>query len=447
MIQKALGAPEWLTRGAVYQINPRTFSSEGTLKAITKELPFLAEMGFTTIYLCPIFEHDASENRDNWSDRQKKYETQNPKNQYRMNDYFAVDEEYGTMEDLRECVDECHRLGMRLLLDLVYFHIGPNANILRSHPEFAKQDEDGNFINGPWHFPQFDFNHQGLREYLWCNMVYYISVLDVDGFRCDVADMVPLDFWYEARRRITAVKPDAVLINEGSDGRSLYAAFDAIYGFSWHSHLYNVLFNGEKVTNLRADWDKFRRECPSGSFVLRDLENHDTVTDWPDRIEVMAGHRGMDMVLALNYTVDGLPMVYCGNEIADTAKVNMFANRFYPGKYEFTSRDADAKNTPDSLTRQSLVKKLNAFRKEDIRLVYGKTEWLDTDRPDDIIAFSRTYEGKNVWFICNPKTEPCTVNISGGIPTDAERVAVSGVEQKNENLFELEPYGFIIVRD
>lgn len=131
MIQKAMGAPEWLTRGAVYQINPRTFSPEGTLKAITKELPFLAEMGFTTIYLCPIFEHDASENRDNWSDRQKKYETQNPKNQYRMNDYFFIDEEYGTMEDLRECVDECHRLGMRLLLDLVYFHIGPCAPILK----------------------------------------------------------------------------------------------------------------------------------------------------------------------------------------------------------------------------------------------------------------------------------------------------------------------------
>ena len=447
MIQKAMGAPEWLTRGAVYQINPRTFSQEGTLKAITKELPFLAEMGFTTIYLCPIFEHDASENRDNWSDRQKKYETQNPKNQYRMNDYFSVDEEYGTMEDLRECVDECHRLGMRLLLDLVYYHIGPSAPILKKHPEFAIQDLDGNIKNGMWHFPQLDFHHQGLREYLWCNMVYYVSVLDVDGFRCDVADLIPLDFWHEARRRITAVKPDAVLLNEGSNGSSVLTAFNALYGFSWHNHLYDVLLNGEKASDFRADWERVENGCPAGGFILRDLENHDTVTDWPDRMDVLAGHRGMDMVFALNYSINGIPMIYGGNELADTAKINMFANRFHPGKYEFTSRDDAAKNTPDSLRRQALLKKLNALRKEDPRFVYGKTEWIDTDCPDDIIAFSRIYEGKKLWFICNPRNESRTFELSGEIPMDAEKSLVSGVEQKNEKTFEIEPYGFIIVRD
>ena len=95
MIQKALGAPEWFRKGAVYQINPRTFSREGTIRAITKELPYLADLGFRTIYLCPIFEEDASENRENWSTRQKASETGNPKNPYRMKDYFRIDEEYG----------------------------------------------------------------------------------------------------------------------------------------------------------------------------------------------------------------------------------------------------------------------------------------------------------------------------------------------------------------
>ena len=75
MIQKALSAPAWLTSGSVYQINPRTFSPEGTITAITKELPYLASLGISTIYLCPIFEADASENRENWSVRQKKYGT------------------------------------------------------------------------------------------------------------------------------------------------------------------------------------------------------------------------------------------------------------------------------------------------------------------------------------------------------------------------------------
>ena len=107
----ALEAPEWLAKNAVYQINPRTFSPEGTLEAVTRELPRLRELGFYIMYLCPIFEADPSEDRANWSTRQKKYGTENPKNPYRMNDYFRIDEEYGSMEDLRAFIAAAHALG------------------------------------------------------------------------------------------------------------------------------------------------------------------------------------------------------------------------------------------------------------------------------------------------------------------------------------------------
>ena len=447
MIHKALGAPDWLTKGSVYQINPRTFSPEGTLKAVTKELPFLREMGFTTIYLCPIFEADASENRDNWSDRQKKYQTQNPKNPYRMNNYFRIDEEYGTMEDLAECVRECHKLGMRLLLDLVYFHIGPNGSILQTHPEFARQDADGNTINDPWHFPAFDFNAPGLREYLWCNMVYYIAVLDVDGFRCDVADMIPLDFWVEGRRRILAVKPDAILINEGTNGNSMVTAFNAVYGFSWHIKLYDVVAEGHPVTELRNDWHEVQKMYPAGGYILRDMENHDTTTDWPDRIENLLGHSGMDMIQALNYTMDGIPMVYCGNELADEARINMFANRFHPGRYTMTDRSETAKAAPAARSRQALMRQLNQLKREDPRYSRGKTTWLDHDNPENVIAFRRDFEGKNVWFVGNARKEAAMVTLEEPIPMDAERTIARGGVQTDANTVELEPYGFVIIRD
>lgn len=447
MIHKALGAPEWLTKGSVYQINPRTFSPEGTLNAVTKELPYLRDMGFTTIYLCPIFEADASENRDNWSDRQKQYGTQNPKNPYRMNNYFRIDEEYGTMEDLAECVRECHRLGMRLILDLVYFHIGPYGDILKTHPEFARQDAAGNTINGPWHFPAFDFNSQGLREYLWCNMVYYIAVLDVDGFRCDVADMVPLDFWVEGRRRILAVKPDAILINEGTNGNSMITAFNAVYGFSWHSKLYDVLVEGHSVAALRDDWQEVQKMYPAGGYILRDMENHDTSTDWPDRIENLLGHGGMDMIQALNYTMDGIPMVYCGNELADQARINMFANRFHPGRYTMTDRSDAAKAQPAARSRQTLMRQLNQLKKEDPRYSCGQTLWLDMNKPDDVIAFRRSYEGKNVWFVGNARKESTVVTLHEAIPLGAERTIIRGGEQIDSLTFKLEPFGFVIVRD
>lgn len=401
MIQKALTAPDWLTSGALYQINPRTFSAEGTIAAVTKELPYLASLGFATIYLCPIFTADDSENRDNWSARQKASETNNPKNPYRMNDYFSIDEEYGTMDDLADCVKECHRLGIHLLLDLVYLHIGPNAAMLQKHPEFAKQHPDGSFINGAWNFPLLDFNHPGLRETLWCNMVYYVSVLDVDGFRCDVGDGVPLDFWTEGRRRIRTVKPDAVLIDEGTYGEVLLSAFDGIYGFSWHNAIYDVLTGAKTADALRKDWERTHNILPSGSLILRDMDNHDTVTDWPCRMETLAGHRGMDLIEVMNFTIDGIPMVYGGNELCDEAKLSLFANRFHPGRFATTDRSDTQKNLPQVQRRNEIIRTMNALRRDDPLFRHGKVAFYDDELPEKVVGFSRSWEGRTVWFFGN----------------------------------------------
>ncbi len=447
MIRQALGAPDWLTGGAVYQINPRTFSPEGTLAAVTKELSFLAGLGIGTVYLCPVFEADVSENPENWSKRQKASQTGNPKNPYRMKNYFRIDDEYGTMDDLTDCIRECHRLGMKLLLDLVYLHIGPEADILKTHPEFAKQNADGSFINGYWNFPLLDFNHPGLREYLWSNMVYYTAVLDADGFRCDVGDGVPLDFWTEGHRRISAVKPDAVLINEGSSAESLYAAFNAVYGFSWHERLYEVLIGGKPASELRKDWERTHSLFPPGSLILRDMDNHDTVTDWPGRVETLAGHGGMDLILALNHTIDGIPMIYGGNELADEEVLNMFANRFHPGRYGTSRRDVEAKNRPQALRRRDLIAGLNALRKEDIRFRKGETVWLEHDRPDEVIAFSREYGGKKLWFLGSTAKDGVKVILNGRIPPDAERTIVSGADSEDGTVWTLAPRGFVLVRE
>ena len=102
MKNKAIEYPDWLARNAVYQINPRTFTKEGTISAITAELEFLKGLGFNIIYLCPIFEEDATTDPKNISPRQKKSKTNNPKNPYRMSDYYFIDSEYGTAEDLKE---------------------------------------------------------------------------------------------------------------------------------------------------------------------------------------------------------------------------------------------------------------------------------------------------------------------------------------------------------
>lgn len=93
----AITPPEWLIKLSIYQINPRTFSKEGTLSAVIEKLGFLKNIGFDIIYLCPIFEEDDDEDINHWSERQKKSGTKNPKNPYRIKNYFNIDSKYGSL--------------------------------------------------------------------------------------------------------------------------------------------------------------------------------------------------------------------------------------------------------------------------------------------------------------------------------------------------------------
>ena len=442
MIQRSIESPKWLTSGSIYQINPRTFSKEGTIASVTKELPFLASLGISTVYFCPVFDADTSET--NQSPRQIGSGTGNPKNPYRMNDYFRIDEEYGTMDDLRECIKACHSLGMHIILDLVYFHIGPNAEILKYHPEFARQNADGSFICGGWNFPQLDFNNPGLREYLWDNMVYYIAVLDADGFRCDVGDCIPVDFWAEGRRRIRAVKHDAVLIDEGADGQKVLSAFNAVYGFSWHSWIYNAITGACGASAIRECWEEKNRSYPEGALILRDMDNHDTVTDWPERVETVAGNEGMDLIQALNHCIDGIPMVYCGNELCCDTPINLFANRFHPGRFSATPREK-LMNTPQTLRRICLLRTMNEIRRKDDLLQTGKTEWIDNDKPGSVIAFRRCSGSRRLWFIGNIHGPETTVRINDCLPAEGLKVIYeSGAELTSCDELKLKQSGFAV---
>ncbi len=438
MEKKSIYLPDWFKKSAVYQINPRTFSAEGTIAAVERELPSLRDLGFRIMYLCPVFEADTSTDKANWSTRQKASQTENPRNPYRMNDYFKIDDEYGTMDDLASFVQSAHALGMRVILDLVYLHIGPNAPVIARHPEFAQHNPDGSVRCTIWNFPYLNFDHPGLREYLWSNMAYYIGAIDADGFRCDVGDEVPDDFWTEGRRRIQCIKPDAVLINEGSKFARIGGSFDTCYNFAWHEDIYKCISG----TMTAAEVAKRERErlsrVPEGGVLLRDMDNHDTVTDWPERAEIRAGHDGMEAILALNYCMPGIPMVYCGNELADAAYLSMFANRFHMGRFEVTDRAA-LRDSEAGVRRQEIVKKLNVLRDENEDIHSPWMEWLDVS--EQVIAFRRG-EGKTVFAV-----NMSTVCVTAMLPDD---LTDAGILLKNKadidgNTVKLDAYGYLLI--
>ena len=217
----------------MYQIQPRAFTPEGTLKAAERKLSYLRDLGVTIVYLVPVMKMDESPDRAFWSPRQIKSGFNNPKNQYRIADYFHVDPEYGTDADLKDFCKAAHGLGLKVIFDLVYLHCGPTAPFLKEHPDFTWWNDDGSVKKGPWRFPKLNFANSALRQYLQGNVRYLLEVYGADGFSCDVGDGIPLDFWCDVHDMMDAVSGgNAVLLCEGYTVCDQYKGFDADYGWS-----------------------------------------------------------------------------------------------------------------------------------------------------------------------------------------------------------------------
>ena len=378
-------SPEWVTRGVMYQIQPRAFTPEGTLKAATARLPKVAEMGVDIVYMCPVFVSDDDPDSDGWSPRQKKSGMSNPRNPYRMKDYYHVDPEYGTDDDLKELIATAHNLGMRVLLDMVYLHCGPNAVFLKEHPNFVQRDEKGNIVCASWNFPKINHTNPELREYLWKNMEYWITDFDADGFRCDVSDAIPLDFWETARERLEKIQPDVCMLAEGTRREDQLKAFDLDYGWG---------FQWDNAAKFRAQWEKMRDERPrGGARFIRFIDNHDIANDdYNNRIEKAWGNRRVQAALVTLFTLDGVPMIYNGQEVADTARHSIFGR----SPIDWASDD-----TPAGKARYAFCKKLCTMRHAERALTHGDVVWLDNDQPDSVLSYLRRAGDEEILSVVN----------------------------------------------
>lgn len=431
---------EELKKAVIYQIFLRSFTKEGTLKAAEEMLESVRDLGVDIIYLCSLCEADDDGDERFLSKRQILSKTGNPKNPYRVKDYFKIDEEYGTDDDLRDFVRKAHALGMKVLLDLVYYHCGPKAVIMDMDKEFIKRDENGEPLCGEWKFPMLNYDSPKLREYMLENMEYFIREFDVDGYRTDVGDMVPMDFWEEGRRRIEAIKPDVIMLNEGELVRGLDYAFDFIYDFGWAQYL-AAPFEGRETTHyVHRYWDD-RREGEKNDRALKSYENHDIANDdGENRTEKRVEHGGVEAMTVLNFTMNGIPFIYNGNEVCDTNRHSLWSNRFYGGKEFINWRNA---LTSYGMRRRRIIKELVFLRKSTPELYDGTTRWLDNSEYDRVFSFLR---GENILVVVNAAPESVTVKINTHCGTPLMKKDTFYLEENGKLKLSMLAHGYIIMR-
>ncbi len=419
------------------------------MRAAEKLLDHLADLGVNIVYLCPVVESDDDMDRDGWSPRQKDSGVNNPKNPYRQKDYYTIDPEYGTDGDLLSFVKRAHELGLKVILDLVYLHCGPTAVFIEEHPDFVKHHEDGSILTNAWNFPILNFEGQGLREYLWRNMEYFIEKFDVDGYRCDVSNKVPLDFWVEGRRRIEALKPDLFMLAESAPPSIAEQefAFDVSYGFRYTYLLNDVLEKNVPVSELRELLENFCEES-MGARLLRAFDNHDICNDHKElRQEVICTPEAIHAAMVLGFSLDGMPFLYNGQEVADGNRHTLWSNRMHGNNHGIDWSNA---LTPKGKARMELVKSLIALRKKEAVLSEGSTQWLDNTTPEGVLSFIRTLDGERVLVIFNlsggllSTTIDATLELSGAKP-----LAQFGMELRQDGdalIVESKAYGYLLMK-
>ena len=458
----AMGAmrptPEYLKSAVVYQIVLRNFTRDGTFKAATAMLEHVRSAGIDVVYLCPFVEMDRDMDKSGWSMRQKKSGFVTPKNPYRISNYDKIDPEYGGDADFKAFNDKAHALGMKVYMDLVYLHCGPNNVMKDMFPDAFQKNADGSVRTTKWHFPYVNFASKGVRKYLIDSMLHWIS-LGCDGFRCDVGDAVPINFWVEAVSTCQKVKPDLVMINEGTNPEWLKKAFDACYAWPWSFSIRNFLtpsLHGQ-VTAKNKTLDQkmpgvrtYEAKIPEGSLMFCFMDNHDTAADdWEKRFDRVNPVEAGNAAFVLTFLRRGLPLVFNGNEIADNSLNTFFAPVEDPGRARKTVDWARALQ-PAGQKRLALIRALSKLRHENKVFADGSQEWVTAGEKAGAIAFVRRLGDKAVFVTANLTPKPMSFtpfDPESGVKIDPKKAPMlaEGFTADARGVVSLAPYGFVAI--
>ena len=388
--QQARPVRDWVRDGVIYEIYPRAFSQQGTFNAITTRLDELKELGVTILWLMPI--HPIGQEK-------KKGTIGSP---YAVRDYYGINPDYGTADDLKRLVRGAHARGLKVIIDIVANHTSWD-NVLMKHPEYYKHDAKGN-ITYPhdWYdIAALNYDNVQLRRYMTDMLKHWIREFDLDGFRCDVAGEVPTDFWENARRELDQIKPDIVMLAEAHKPELQVTAFDLDYSWPLHGALTNVLQGRGRASNLRDEWEKEVKEWPRGALHMRFSDNHDE-----RRAIARFGEQGALAASAFVFTLDGVPMIYNGMEVGDTTESGapaLFEKLpiFWP----------IAERRPEF---PKFYKQMMAMRKGSVALRRGTLEWLKNSDESRVVTFVRRAPGDELLVAINFSNRPFTGRVIGG---------------------------------
>ena len=380
--------PEWSKNLSIYEVNVRQYTPEGTFAALEAHLPRIKELGTDILWIMPINSIGEMNRKGSLG------------SYYSVKDYKAVNPDFGTDADFRHLVQKAHALGMYVIIDWVANHSAWDNAFVKTHPEWYMQDSTGKLVS-PYDWTdvvRFNFGNPDMSAYMLNALKYWVTDFDIDGYRCDVAGMVPDTFWVKARTELDKIKP-VFMLAEDENPRH-HAAFDMTYGWEFH-HIMNKIHKGEKNAN---DIESYLRKndsiYPAGAYRMNFITNHDE-NSW-NGTEFERLGEGVEAFYVLTATIPGMPLIYSGQESAMNKRLLFFEkDPIVWGDYKMAD----------------FYKAILGLKKTNPALyngLYGGS-WSRIPSGDDekVFAFIRENHSNKVFTVVNLSTTPVSATFSG----------------------------------
>lgn len=364
----------WSRNASIYEVNVRQFTPQGTLAAFETHLPRLRKMGVDILWLMPVQPIGVKNRKGGLG------------SYYSIRDYTAVNPEFGSLDDFKHLVQAAHALGMKVILDWVANHTAWDHAWVTQHPEWYKKDAKGEihaytYRSSPESEPEYwtdvvglDYRQQGLWSAMTQAMLFWLRETDIDGFRCDVASLVPTPFWEQARVQLEQIKPVFMLAE--SDAPELHRkAFDMTYDWDLYDSLRKIAKGQGGAADLKAWWARRQAKYPAHAYRMNFTANHDS-NSWQGSDTEFFGNAFRAMAV-LAATLPGMPLVYGGQESVLERKLAFFE------KDSITWRDYPLQSFYTEILQWKHTQPALANGADG-----GALEWLPSDNPA-VLGFRR----------------------------------------------------------
>lgn len=379
--------PDWTKDAVIYEVNVRQYSAESSFKAIASDLDRLNDLGVDILWLMPI--HPIGEVN-------RKGELGSP---YSVKDYKNVNPEYGTMDDFKELVAAVHEKGMKIIIDWVPNHSSWDNPLAVQHPEWYDKTEEGEFFT-PYDWTdviQFDYDQQGIRDYMTDALKYWVSEIDIDGFRFDVAHQIPVSYFDTVSPQLRAIK-EVFLLAEADQPFLHKKSMDMSYDWRFH-HIMNDVAKGNKnVLDMMNHFAYVDSVYPPNSILMEFTSNHDE-NSWAGTVYERLGE-SVKSFAVLSFLLPGMPLIYNGQEACLDKRLEFFVKDPIDWKtcemFDFYKKLITLKTSNQALW---------------VSTPGGSFNILETEFPEKVLAFTRERNGQEVVGIFNFSDEVIHLNL------------------------------------